>query len=109
METEKIYVPKFEGFECIGLVIPSENLPCKCLTFSAKEGEAYLSDIGIHDAAHRICYRKIKPKRVTLESTGIYDFVSNGEYYMDLDGKIKMWTFDKQSDCVLEIFKEVKE
>jgi hypothetical protein len=66
METEKIDVPKFEGFECIGWAIPAENLPCSYIDGVRKS----LQPGSVLETSHYICYRKIKPKRITFEFTG---------------------------------------
>ncbi len=107
METEKIGVPKIDGWECIGLVIPNDNLPCKFLLFNERN-EPYLSDATILNSSHRVCYRKSKPRRVILELSNESGFPAIGEYLRKPDGHYVL-THSKHMICRGEVWRIVEE
>ena len=75
METEKIDVPKFEGFEAFYGDPQSEESLCVLdgMGITLVPANGYVDT--------QICYRKIKPKRITLELTGKSDRdILEGEY-----------------------------
>jgi hypothetical protein len=76
METVKIDVPIMPGYKCLGFVRPAFNLPCHYLddNFNLIEG-------GLSDSNLKVCYRKLEPKRISLESTGEIRFPKQYEWY----------------------------
>jgi hypothetical protein len=109
METEKIDVPKFEGFECAGILIPKEHNDVYILNGMGDELELAK---GIREPATnwaQLCYRKIKPKRITFESTGEVRPPKHGEYFKTAKSvfQIDLAEFDYSSDY--EIYRVVEE
>jgi hypothetical protein len=77
METEHITVPLMPGYHYLGHLRPAFNLPCHYI--NDKTGQ--LEEASNGDVLLRICYRKIKTNRLTLESTGEFRFPKKNEWY----------------------------
>jgi hypothetical protein len=95
METETIDVPKFNGYEAF-YGIPGEHDDCYILI---EDG----SNIIHKDDCSKwclkiaqICYRKIKPKRVTFEFTGEVRPPKRGEWHKGKNGDYEKarWNYE---------------
>lgn len=107
MKTETIEVPHFEGYECIGIARPKENLPCKFIKMD-EENNVLLFDASIDNYIPRICYRKIKPKRYVFEETGEFRELQQGEIGASF-GQIINWSSHEPSISRYKIVKRVEE
>ena len=105
METEKIDVPKFEGFECIGVHIPIETgMDVYVLSMSGTGLHRCPVEIGNGHA--QLCYRKIKPKRVVFERVGP-GIANAGEWIRTGCGDFIKLNSDRSTEC--DIWHQVEE
>lgn len=89
METKKIDVPRFEGFECIGILIPGARNDLYLLTTTLNGNLALVPSTDIAFALMpQLCYRKIKPRRIILEETEEVRQAKSGEAYMNQLGDL---------------------
>ena len=100
-----IEVPDFDGYECIGFVVPADHLPCK---FLDTDDELVNAD-GYYNGCKRLCYRKIKPNRITFEFTGDVRRPKKDEWYKTGMGGYSYCAFDGDIGADREIYRIVEE
>jgi hypothetical protein len=103
METVKIDVPNFDGFEAF-YGDPEVELDALILNGT---GEKLVRANGL--AKPQICYRRIQPKRVMLELVGVNIPAAPGEYYRLPDGTFMIEREDDIHSKHREVWRLVEE
>ena len=106
MERKKINVPKFEGFECAGILIPKEHNDVYILNGMGDELE--LAKVIREPATNwaQLCYRKIKPTRIVFERVGP-GIANAGEWIRTGCGDFIKLNSDRSTEC--DIWHQVEE
>jgi hypothetical protein len=103
METVKIDVPNFKGFEAF-YGDPVAELDVLILN---GDGEKLVRANGL--AKPQICYRKVKPHRVMMELVGTNTAAQPGEYYRLPDGTFMIEREDDIHSKHREVWRIVEE
>lgn len=100
---ERISVPYFEGYKCVGYKHPKEGEYYFCPFYPLKQ--AYYD---FHDTPFLV-YEKIPPKRYIFEETGEYRKVKTGDLYLRKEGTISRWNSERPSLFEYKILRKVDE
>lgn len=100
---ERISVPYFEGYKCVGYKHPKKGEYYFCPFYPLKQ--AYYD---FHDTPFLV-YEKIPPRRYIFEETGEYRKVKTGEWYIYCDDYPTLWVCRQPSPFEGKILRKVNE
>lgn len=102
MTTEKIEVPSFKGYKCLGFQSPKKF---QYYLTASKTGEWHLSLAYMDMFSPCVVYEKLPPKRYVFEETGEVRPVQYGEYFLYQGRSIVIWLHEESSESNHKIIK----
>lgn len=102
VQSEMVAVPHFEGYKCIGYVVPKKN------QYYLYNGELTLSCIDSFETEWLV-YEKITPKRYVFEETSEFRRVRLGDFYIHEKGEVLQWRNNYESSWSYIIVKPLYE
>lgn len=91
-ECERISVPYFKGYRCLGWKVPKKGE--YCLSSLSDSFHALVACVESDWGLTHVVYEKLPPKRYVLEEIPGKQLLNNGDIYIDEQGRIQTWSWE---------------